>query len=111
MYSNILIATDGSELAEKAVQHGIVLAKWIDGKIVVLTVSPPFHTFTTDAHMIEDTPAQYEARTHEHARETLGAAATAAQVAGVVRKTAQVEDEHPYRAIIDTATSKGHASL
>jgi nucleotide-binding universal stress UspA family protein len=26
MYTNILIPTDGSELAEKAVQHGIALA-------------------------------------------------------------------------------------
>jgi nucleotide-binding universal stress UspA family protein len=60
MYSNILIPTDGSELSEKAVQHGIALAKRIDGKIVVLTVLPSFHTFTTDAQMIEDTPAQYE---------------------------------------------------
>ena len=29
MYTNILIPTDGSELAEKAVQHGIALAKRI----------------------------------------------------------------------------------
>jgi nucleotide-binding universal stress UspA family protein len=107
MYSNILIPTDGSELSEKAVQHGIALAKRIDGKIVVLTVLPSFHTFTTDAQMIEDTPAQYEARMHEHARKTLGAAATAAQAAGVVCTTVQVEHEQPYRAIIDTAASKG----
>lgn len=27
MFKNILIATDGSELAEKAVQHGLAIAK------------------------------------------------------------------------------------
>jgi nucleotide-binding universal stress UspA family protein len=32
MYTNILIPTDGSELAEKAVQHGIALAKRIGAK-------------------------------------------------------------------------------
>jgi nucleotide-binding universal stress UspA family protein len=58
MYTDILIPTDGSELAEKAVQHGIALAKTIGAKTTVLTVLPPFHTLTTDAEMIEDTPAQ-----------------------------------------------------
>jgi nucleotide-binding universal stress UspA family protein len=32
MYTNILIPTNGSELAEKAVQHGIALAKRIGAK-------------------------------------------------------------------------------
>src|ERR1700731_1718258 len=57
MYTNILIPTDGSELAEKAVQHGIALAKRIGAKVTVLTVLPDFHTFTTDTQMIVDTPA------------------------------------------------------
>jgi len=58
MYTNILIPTDGSELAGKAVEHGIALAKRVGAKATVLTVLPPFRTFTTDTQMIEDTPAQ-----------------------------------------------------
>ena len=69
MYTNILIPTDGSELAGKAVQHGIALAKRIGAKVTVLTVLPPFHASTTDTQMIEDTPAQYKARMQKHARE------------------------------------------
>jgi len=107
MYTDILIPTDGSELAEKAVQHGIALAKTIGAKTTVLTVLPPFHTFTTDVQMIEDTPAQYKARMQRHAEKILGAGARAAQAAGVACETVQIEDEHPYQAIIDTATSKG----
>ena len=107
MYTNILIPTDGSELAGKAVQHGIALAKRIGAKTTVLTVLPPFHTFTTDAQMIEDTPAEYKARMQEHAGKTLGAAAHAAQAAGVACEIVHVEHEHPYQAIIDTAVSKG----
>jgi nucleotide-binding universal stress UspA family protein len=107
MYSNILIPTDGSELAEKAIQHGIALAKRIDAKATALTVLPPFHTFTTDTQMIEDTPAQYKARMQEHARRILGAVAAAAKTASIVCETVQVEHEHPYLAIIDTAASKG----
>ena len=107
MYANILIPTDGSELAGKAVQHGIALANRIGAKITVLTVLPPFHILTTDAQMIEDTPAQYEARMQEHAKKTLGAVAQAAQAASVACETVHVEHEHPYRAIIDAAASKG----
>jgi nucleotide-binding universal stress UspA family protein len=107
MYTNILIPTDGSELAGKAIPHGIALAKRIGAKVTVMTVLRPFHTLTTDAQMIEDTPAQYKARMKEHADKTLGAVADAAQAAGVAFETVYVEHEHPYQAIIDTAKSKG----
>ena len=73
MYTNILIPTDGSELAGKALQHGVALAKRIGAKVTVLTVLPPFHTITTDTQMIEDTPAQYKARMQKHAEKILGA--------------------------------------
>jgi nucleotide-binding universal stress UspA family protein len=108
MYRNILIPTDGSELAGKAVEHGIVLAKSIGAKITFLTVTPPFHIFTTDAQMIEDTAAQYKTRIAADGAKTLRAAIDAAEAAGVVAfDTVQLEDEHPYHAIIDTAGSKG----
>jgi nucleotide-binding universal stress UspA family protein len=106
MYTNILIPTDGSELAGKAVRHGIALAQRIGAKVTALTVSPPFHTFTTDTQMIEDTPAQYQARMRDHAEKTLGAVADAARTAGVACERVHVEHEHPYRAIIDTADAK-----
>jgi nucleotide-binding universal stress UspA family protein len=107
MYTNILIPTDGSELAGKAVEHGIALAKRIGAKVTVVTVLPPFHTFTTDAQMIEDTPAQYKVRMQKQAEKILGAVTHAAQAAGVACEAVQVEHEHPYRAIIETAGSKG----
>jgi nucleotide-binding universal stress UspA family protein len=107
MYTNILIPTDGSDLAGKAVQHGIALAKRMGAKITVLTVLPPFHMFTTDTQMLEDTPPQYQARMQEHAEKTLGAVARTAQAAGVACEPLHVEHEHPYQAIIDTAASRG----
>jgi nucleotide-binding universal stress UspA family protein len=107
MHTNILIPTDGSELSMKAVRHGIALAKRIGSRAIALTVLPPFHTFTTDAEMIEDTRTDYEARMQQHAEKTLGAVADAARAAGVACERVQVEHEHPYQAIIDTAESKG----
>jgi nucleotide-binding universal stress UspA family protein len=107
MYRNIVIPTDGSELAGKAVRHGIALAKRIGAKATLLTVSPPFHIFTANTEMLEDTAPQYKARMQAEAQKTLGAAAEAAQAAGVACETVHVEHEHPYQAIIDTAGSKG----
>ena len=71
MYTHILIPTDGSELAGKAVQDGIALAKRIGAKATALTVLPPFHVLTTDTQMLEDTPAQYKVRMQAHAEKTL----------------------------------------
>ena len=100
MYTHILIPTDGSELAGKAVQHGVALAKRIGAKVTMLTVLPP-PAITTDREMIEIRKAHMQ----KHAEEILGAVAK--QAAGVACEMIQVEHVDPYRAIIDTADSKG----
>ena len=107
MYTNILIPTDGSELSGNAARHGIALAKRIGARITGLTVVPPFHMFTIDTQMLEDTQPQYKRRTQMHAEKTLSSMAEAAQAAGVACETVHVEHEHPYQAIIDIAVSKG----
>jgi nucleotide-binding universal stress UspA family protein len=100
MYTHILIPTDGSELAGKAVQHGIALAKRIGAKVTMLTVLPP-ELITADMQMIEIR----KQRMQKQAEEILGAVAK--QAAGFSCETIQVEHEDPYQAIIDTADSKG----
>jgi nucleotide-binding universal stress UspA family protein len=42
MYKHILIPTDGSELAHKAVMHGLSLAKAVTARVTVLSVQPSF---------------------------------------------------------------------
>lgn len=107
MYKNVLIPTDGSELAGKAVKHGAQLAKYLGAKVTVLTVSVPFHIFTLETKMVEDTPAEYAKAAHADAEKLLVSAADMAKTAGVACDTVQVEHEHVYQAIIDTAKSKG----
>jgi nucleotide-binding universal stress UspA family protein len=107
MYKNILIPTDGSELAGKAVQHGLTLAKAIGAKVTAVTVSRPFRVFTLEMGMVEDTAGDYKKRMQVHSAQTLGAVADQAKTAGVTCETVQVEHEHPYQAIIDAAKSKG----
>ncbi len=107
MYKSILIPTDGSELSAKAVQHGMAFAKEIGAKITVLTVTVPFHIFALDPQIVEDTVDQYKKRALAETAKLFGTVAKAATAVGVACETVQVEHEHPYRAIIDTAKSKG----
>ena len=41
VYSTILIATDGSELATKALEQGCELAKRFDAAVTIVTVTEP----------------------------------------------------------------------
>ena len=107
MYKRLLIPTDGSDLADQAVDHGIALARAIGAKITALTVTEPFHVVTAAPAMIEDTPDSYLQRTRDYAATVLDAVAARAQAADVACETVHVSDEHPYKAIIDTARSRG----
>ncbi|TIL42642.1 MAG: universal stress protein, partial [Mesorhizobium sp.] len=42
MYKHILISTDGSDVAQRGVDHGLSLAKSLDAKVTVITVTEPF---------------------------------------------------------------------
>ena len=42
MYKHILIATDGSEIANRAMTHGIDLAKALLTKLSAVTVTEPY---------------------------------------------------------------------
>src|SRR5713226_4722851 len=77
MYKQLLIPTDGSDLADKAVEHGVALARAIGA-----------------AAMLEDTPTSYLQRMRDYAATVLGAVAARAQAAGVVCETVHVSDEH-----------------
>jgi nucleotide-binding universal stress UspA family protein len=107
VYSNILIPTDGSELAGKAVSHGVELAKAIGAKVTVVTVTRPYRIFPASAAVIQDTPAEYEEHVVKQAKATLDAAAALAEAAGVPAETLRVANEQPYQAIIETAAAKG----
>jgi len=107
MYKHILIPTDGSELSKKAVDHGIGLAKALNAKVTAVTVSEPFHIFAVEPGMLTDTPDEYEKRIAALAGKYLKAAKDAAAAAGVACDVVQVEHEHPYETIIDTARKRG----
>ena len=110
MYSNILIATDGSQLAEKAVSHGLSLAKSVGAKVTALIVEAPFNVFDvreSRVRQMSEAFAQHAELTKQHAAKVLNHVADSAKAAGVPCQTVQVEHDHPYQAIITTAKDKG----
>jgi nucleotide-binding universal stress UspA family protein len=110
MYRNILIATDGSQLAEKAVSHGVSLAKLAGAKVTALIVEAPFNFFSLPESQIREMPeslAQHSKHAKQHATKALNYVADAAKAAGVPCETVQLEHDQPYEAIIKTAEDKG----
>jgi nucleotide-binding universal stress UspA family protein len=110
MYRNILIATDGSALAEKAVQHGLSLAKSVGAKVTVLIVEAPFNVYDLpESRMpqIAEGFAQHAQHIKQHATQVLDRIAAAAKAAGVGCDPVQVEHDHPFQAIVATANDKG----
>ena len=49
MFKHILIATDGSELADKAVVQGLTLAKALNAKATAVTVTEPWDALSMAA--------------------------------------------------------------
>jgi nucleotide-binding universal stress UspA family protein len=107
VYKHILIPTDGSELATKAIDHGLAFAKSLGAKVTVLTTSEPFQVFSTDPKMITDTAPVYKRHAAEFAAKTLEAAAKSAKAAGVPCETVHLEQGFPYEGIIKTANMRG----
>ena len=106
MFKNILVPTDGSDLAVKAVEQGIRFAKEIGAKITAVTVTEPFHVLSLAPSELEYTPIEYKKHAEIHAEKVLGAVSAAAKSAGVVCETLHVEHEQVYQAIIDAASAR-----
>jgi nucleotide-binding universal stress UspA family protein len=103
MYKHILIPTDGSDLSNKAIRHGVALAKTINAKVTGITVTIPFHVFAVDSETVTDTPDSYGKRMSAAATKYLTQVKDAAAAAGVTCSVIDAEQEHPYSAIIDAA--------
>src|SRR5581483_4603078 len=89
MYKHILIATDGSELAGKAVTTGLKLAKALASKVTAVTATEPWTEMVT-----------------EEAARILGDVSAAAKAAGVACETVHAK-YFAAEAIIDTAKARG----
>jgi nucleotide-binding universal stress UspA family protein len=110
MYKHVLIATDGSELATKALEHGLALAKRDNAQITVLTVTEPWLPLDV-AHEVRqgrpDPVGHFEEIATVAAKRVLDSAVQRANAHGVACNVIHVKDQHPAEGIVTVAKDKG----
>jgi nucleotide-binding universal stress UspA family protein len=107
MYKHLLIATDGSELAEKALTQGIALAKAVGAKVTVVTVTEPWHAFSAGEATIGFPIDEYEEGITKWVAAVLSHATKAGREAGVPCETLHEKDQHPAEGILEAAERIG----
>ena len=106
VYRNILIATDGSDIAERAVKQGIGLAKSLGAKLTAVTVTDHFSTTNVMMPHADDVD-RYEKGIGAAAKKILDSVAAQAREQGVTCDTRHVADEYPAAGIIAAARDAG----
>ena len=107
MYKHILIATDGSEIAQKGVDHGLSLAKNLDAKVMVVTVTEPFPIYAGEGWALGPGDFErYDADQIKFAQELLAPIKASADRLGVTCETRHVPNRRPAEAILDTAAEE-----
>ena len=110
MYKHVLIATDGSELAARAVSNGVMLAKSLGAKASIIVVEPTFNAFSvpeSQVRQISEAFTKHAEQIKKHATYVLDRAADTAKAADVGCNKIQIESDQPYQAIIDAAKNNG----
>lgn len=111
MYERILITADGSELAQKGVEHGLSLAKSLGAKVTIVTVTEPVPMAGT-ATLAGYIPVpvdidEYDAGQKEFADRVLSAAKAVAEKAGVDAATLHIPNRFAADAIVEAAPKIG----
>lgn len=110
MYHHILIATDGSELAGKAVSHGMDLAKRLNIPVTAVTVTEPWSVLELGRMARQGNPnpiTQFEDLAVAAAKGILDKVKQVASSQGVTCDVLHVQDRHPAAGIIAAAKDKG----
>ena len=111
MYTNILLSTDGSDVARKGVEHGIGLAKALNAKVTVITVTEQLLAYYGgNGSGWIPSPKDFElfeAASKERAGKVLDEARAMVEQIGISAELLHVPNSHPGTAIIETAKSRG----
>jgi nucleotide-binding universal stress UspA family protein len=110
MYKHILIPTDGSEVAQKAIDAGMNYARESGARVLLFTAvpeyEPPSEAELFARHRIKSV-FEYEKEAETSAREILDRAAAVAKDANIDFETEFALSDRPYQAIIDAAKKHG----
>lgn len=106
MYKCILLPTDGTEFCERALQHGIALAKLTQAKVVGVTVTQPLHSAVPRSFIPKNLAAVIQSETAKIADAKLAVVQRLAEAAGVPIEIVRQSSDHPWEAILKTAKDK-----
>jgi nucleotide-binding universal stress UspA family protein len=106
MYKHILIATDGSRLADKAVTAGLALAKEFRAKATAVTVSAPWAAARTCHGSVAVPFDAYEKAAGEAASKILASVSELAKQLDAECATVYVK-ENPAEGILQVAKNRG----
>jgi nucleotide-binding universal stress UspA family protein len=109
MYKHILIPTDGSETAAKAVDAGIAFAREAQARVTLFTATPEYQV-PGEAEVMGrrvESLADFTRRTKEAAQRLLEGVAGQARAAGVAVETDSAASDRPYKAIVEAAQRHG----
>jgi nucleotide-binding universal stress UspA family protein len=108
MYKNILVATDGSKLSDKAIVHAIGLAQAVGAKITIFFAAPdyPLPAYADGVVYEPVSRKEYTKLAAADAEKILDAAAAKGTAAGVESTTAYSIAAAPWEAIL--AAAKKH---
>jgi nucleotide-binding universal stress UspA family protein len=106
VFEHILIATDGSELAQKAVTQGLDLASALKAKVLAVTVTEPW-TMIAGAIPTPSIIEAYEKAAAENAGRITSQVVEAAKKINVACSALHVRGKHPAEGVIVAATENG----
>ena len=107
MFKHILLATDGSDLAERAASQGLELAKILAARVTAVAVTEPWSALVTGEAAFGFPAAEYEKGVIETAESVLARIAEMAKSTGVDCVTIHVKDRLPDDGIIAAAKDNG----
>jgi len=109
MYRHILIATDGSEISQRAIRHGVALAKALGARVSGVHAVPDFIPPVDSLFPVYQFPSreEYQRLARIEAEGVLADVGKACAAVGVEFEPAHAVDSHPYRLILETARARG----
>jgi nucleotide-binding universal stress UspA family protein len=107
LYKHILIATDGSALAGKAVAAGFDLARQLGAQVMVVTVTEPWTAVVIGEPGFGFPVEEYEKSANESAARVLSGVTKLARKADLRCATLHAKDQYPAEAILDAAKKNG----
>jgi nucleotide-binding universal stress UspA family protein len=106
VYAHILIAADGSELSDKAVRHGLALAKVHGAKVTAVHVTEPWTAAVSGEWAIAFPAEEYEETAAANAQSVLARVAEEAQRVGVACETLHIKDQFAAEGIVEEAKAR-----